>query len=120
RGLEHLWLDATSIDAIETRFPTITRACRSAGLDPRTDWLPVAPAAHYLCGGICTDLDGASTLPGLWACGEVACTGVDGASGLASISRLENLVFAARVVDAIVAGKDAPDPTGVLRALDLD
>jgi L-aspartate oxidase len=119
-GLDHLWLDATGIHDFPERFPTIWRACQAVGLDPSRDWLPVAPAAHYLCGGICTDLDGASTLPGLWACGEVACAGVHGANRLASNSLLENLVFAARVVDAIVAGKDAPDPTGVLRALDLD
>ena len=117
RGLDHLWLDATGIEDFSERFPTIWRACQAVGLDPSHDWLPVAPAAHYLCGGICTDLDGASTLPGLWACGEVACTGVHGANRLASNSLLENLVFAARVVDAIVGGKDAPEPTGVLRGV---
>jgi L-aspartate oxidase len=116
-GLDHLWLDATGIEDFPERFPTIWRACQAVGLDPSRDGLPVAPAAHYLCGGICTDLDGASTLPGLWACGEVACTGVHGANRLASNSLLENLVFAARVVDAIVAGKDAPEHTGVLRSL---
>jgi L-aspartate oxidase len=76
RDLDHLWLDATAIDDFSARFPTIWSACRSVGLDPTRDWLPVAPAAHYLSGGVCTDLDGASTLPGLWACGEAACTGV--------------------------------------------
>ena len=69
---------------------------------PDRDWLPVAPAAHYLSGGVCTDLDGASTLPGLWACGEAACSGVHGANRLASNSLLEGLVFAARAVEAIV------------------
>ena len=64
------------------------------GLDPTRDWLPVAPAAHYLSGGVCTDLDGATTLPGLWACGEAACSGVHGANRLASNSLLEGLVFA--------------------------
>ena len=102
------------------RFPTIWRACQTVGLDPTRDWLPVAPAAHYLCGGVCTDLDGATTLPGLWACGEVACTGVHGANRLASNSLLENLVFAARVVEAIIRGKDSPDATGVLRGIDFD
>jgi L-aspartate oxidase len=120
RSLDHLWLDATVIPDFQERFPTIWQACAAVGLDPETEWLPVAPAAHYLCGGVCTDLDGATTLPGLWACGEVACTGVHGANRLASNSLLENLVFAARVVDAIVAGKDAPDATGVLRGIGLD
>ena len=114
RGLDHLWLDATGIYGFEARFPTIWRACQSVDLDPTREWLPVAPAAHYLCGGVCTDLDGATTLPGLWACGEVACTGVHGANRLASNSLLENLVFAARVVEAIARGKDTPDATGVL------
>ena len=70
-------------------FPTIWSACQGAGLDPTHDWLPVAPAAHYLSGGVCTDLDGAATLPGLWACGEAACTGVHGANRLASNSAAE-------------------------------
>ena len=103
-----------------TRFPTIWQACEMVGLDPTREWLPVAPAAHYLCGGVCTDLDGATTMPGLWACGETACTGVHGANRLASNSLLENLVFAARVVEAIASGKHSPDPTGVLQGLDLD
>ena len=120
RSLDHLWLDATVIPDFRTRFPTISQACEAVGLDPTREWLPVAPAAHYLCGGVCTDLDGATTLPGLWACGEVACTGVHGANRLASNSLLENLVFAARVVEAIASGKHSPDPTGVLQGLDLD
>jgi L-aspartate oxidase len=117
RGLDHLWLDATAIDGFPERFPTIWRACRAAGLDPRTDWLPVAPAAHYLSGGVATDLDGATTLPGLWACGEAACSGVHGANRLASNSLLDGLVFAPRVVDAIRRGKDAPEESGVLRGV---
>ena len=72
----------------------------------RSDWLPVAPAAHYLSGGVVTDLDGATTLPHLWACGETACSGVHGANRLASNSLLDGLVFGRRVVTAIVAGKD--------------
>jgi L-aspartate oxidase len=120
RGLDHLWLDGTGIVGFETRFPTIWRACAMVGLDPTREWLPVAPAAHYLCGGVCTDLDGATTLPGLWACGEAACTGVHGANRLASNSLLENLVFAARVVEAINRGKSSPDSTGVLRGIRLD
>jgi L-aspartate oxidase len=118
RRLDHLWLDATFIAGFKKRFPTIWRACRSIGLDPNRDWLPVAPAAHYLSGGVCTDLDGASTLPGLWACGETACSGVHGANRLASNSLLDGLVFARRAVDAIARGKDGPDVTGVLRGVD--
>jgi L-aspartate oxidase len=114
RDLEHLWLDATTIDDFPARFPTIWEACRAVGLDPTRDWLPVAPAAHYLSGGVCTDLDGATTLPGLWACGEAACSGVHGANRLASNSLLEGLVFAARAVEAIERGKDTHDATGVL------
>jgi L-aspartate oxidase len=120
RGLDFLWLDATSIDGFDARFPTIWRACRTVGLDPTRDWLPVAPAAHYLSGGICTDLDGAATVPGLWACGEAACSGVHGANRLASNSLLEGLVFAARAVEAIDRGKDGPEPTGALRGTRFD
>jgi L-aspartate oxidase len=117
RDLDHLWLDATAIDEFPSRFPTIWSACRTVGLDPTRDWLPVAPAAHYLSGGVCTDLDGAATVPGLWACGEAACTGVHGANRLASNSLLEGLVFSARAVEAIRDGRDGPEPTGVLRGV---
>ncbi|MET0919663.1 MAG: L-aspartate oxidase [Acidimicrobiia bacterium] len=117
RGLDHLWLDATVIPDFADRFPTIFRACATVGLDPTREWLPVAPAAHYLSGGVVTDLDGASTLPGLWACGEAACSGVHGANRLASNSLLEGLVFAARAVDAILLGKREPEQTGALRGL---
>ena len=113
-GSEHLWLDATMIDHFERRFPTIWDACRTANLDPTRDWLPVAPAAHYLSGGVVTDLDGASTLPHLWACGETACSGVHGANRLASNSLLDGLVFGRRVVCAIVAGKVGPESTGAM------
>ncbi|MGI8492174.1 MAG: L-aspartate oxidase [Acidimicrobiales bacterium] len=112
---EHLWLDATPVDDLDKRFPTLAAPLRAAGLDPARDWLPVAPAAHYLAGGVMTDLDGASELAGLWAAGEAACTGVHGANRLASNSLLEGMVFAARVVDAIGRGKESPAPTGVLR-----
>ena len=120
RGLDHLWLDATSIDDFPRRFPTIWEHCRAAGLDPTREWLPVAPAAHYLCGGVVTDVDGAASLPGLWACGEVACTGVHGANRLASNSLLEGLVFGHRVAAAIAGGRTGPEPTGALRAVPLD
>jgi len=117
---EHLWLDATMIDDFPTRFPTIWEACRSVGLDPTSEWLPVAPAAHYLSGGVVSDLDGATTLPHLWACGETACSGVHGANRLASNSLLDGLVFGRRVVCAIVAGKHEAEPTGAMHGvLDL-
>ena len=116
QGVDHLWLDATGLDHFEERFPTIAASVREIGLDPSRDWLPIAPAAHYLSGGIVTDLDGASALPGLWACGEVACTGVHGANRLASNSLLEGMVFAPRVVEAILRGVEGPSPTGAMRA----
>jgi L-aspartate oxidase len=119
RSLDHLWLDATSIDEFPERFPTIWGSCRAVGLDPRRDWLPVAPAAHYLCGGILTDLDGATTLPGLWACGEVAASGVHGANRLASNSLLDGLVFGVRAGQAITKGVEGPSATGALRGVDL-
>jgi aspartate oxidase len=100
------------------RFPTIADSLAEAGFDPVREWLPVAPAAHYLSGGVLVDLDGATALPGLWAAGEVACTGVHGANRLASNSLLEGMVFGARCVDAILSGRDAPEPTGALAGLD--
>ncbi|MDQ4131740.1 MAG: L-aspartate oxidase [Actinomycetota bacterium] len=117
QGVEHLWLDATPLERFDDRFPTIAAAVRDAGLDPAVDWLPIAPAAHYLIGGVVTDLDGATALPGLWAAGEVACTGVHGANRLASNSLLEGMVFGGRVVEAITAGRDGPEPTGVMDAV---
>jgi L-aspartate oxidase len=117
QGVEHLWLDATRLDHFAERFPTIAAAVREVGLDPTVDWLPIAPAAHYLSGGVVTDLDGASALPGLWACGEVACTGVHGANRLASNSLLEGMVFAPRVVEAVLAGVDGPRASGAMRCV---
>ncbi len=114
QGVDHLWLDATGLERFAERFPTIASALEEAGLDPATDWLPIAPAAHYTIGGIVTDLDGATELAGLWAAGEVACTGVHGANRLASNSLLEGMVFAARVVEAIERGRDGPEPTGIM------
>jgi L-aspartate oxidase len=114
QGTDHVWLDATMIDDFATHFPTIWRACRTVGLDPTRDWLPVAPAAHYMSGGAVTDLDGATTLPHLWACGETACSGVHGANRLASNSLLDGLVFGRRVVAAIATGKREAEPTGAM------
>jgi L-aspartate oxidase len=120
QGVDHLWLDATGLEDFDRRFPTISASVRAAGLDPTQEWLPVAPAAHYSIGGVLTDLDGATALPGLWAAGEAACSGVHGANRLGSNSLLEGMVFAARVVEAIVGGcADAPRAmTGALRAVD--
>ncbi|HUQ40633.1 MAG TPA: L-aspartate oxidase [Acidimicrobiales bacterium] len=117
QGVDHLWLDATGLERFAERFPTIAASLAQIGLDPGRDWLPIAPAAHYLSGGIVTDLDGASALGGLWACGETACTGVHGANRLASNSLLEGMVFAARVVEAIDAGRDGAVATGAMRAV---
>ncbi|MFK3730094.1 L-aspartate oxidase [Streptomyces sp. NPDC088090] len=99
QGAAHMYLDARHFGAEmwEHRFPTILAACRAHGIDPVTDPIPVAPAAHYASGGVRTDLRGRTTVPGLYACGEVACTGVHGANRLASNSLLEGLVFAERI-----------------------
>lgn len=113
-GVTHLWLDATGLENFAGRFPTIAAALAAVGLNPATDWLPIAPAAHYTIGGVVTDLDGATSLPGLWAAGEVACTGVHGANRLASNSLLEGMVFAARVVEALASGRVGPRPTGIM------
>ena len=117
QGVDHLWLDATNLADFDARFPTIAAALHAVGLDPTNDWLPIAPAAHYFCGGIVADLDGASSLPGLWAAGETACNGVHGANRLASNSLLDGMVFAPRVVEAIERGKHKPEPTGAMRAV---
>ncbi|HLZ36964.1 MAG TPA: L-aspartate oxidase [Mycobacteriales bacterium] len=91
---DHLWLDATMLGAgtLERRFPTVVAACRARGVDPVTEPIPVAPAAHYACGGVETGLDGASTVPGLYVVGEAACTGMHGANRLASNSLVEAVV----------------------------
>ncbi len=102
---EHMFLDARHFGAEmwEHRFPTILAACRANGIDPVTEPVPVAPAAHYASGGVRTDARGRTTVPGLYACGEVACTGVHGANRLASNSLLEGLVYAERIAADIAA-----------------
>ena len=117
QGVDHVWLDATGLEGFDDRFPTIAAVLRDAGLDPARDWLPVAPAAHYLCGGVVADLDGASSLPGLWVAGEAACNGVHGANRLASNSLLDGMVYGPRVVEAVGAGLDGPRPTGAMRCV---
>ncbi|MFE1902827.1 L-aspartate oxidase [Streptomyces gardneri] len=121
QGAEHMYLDARHFGAEmwAERFPTILAACRLHGIDPVTEPIPVAPAAHYASGGIRTDLRGRTTVPGLYACGEVACTGVHGANRLASNSLLEGLVFAERIAEEITAaaprvpGAAVPHPVPV-------
>jgi L-aspartate oxidase len=113
--VDHLWLDARGLERFDERFPTISASLRAIGLDPGRDWLPIAPAAHHLSGGVMTDLRGATSLEGLWAAGEAACTGVHGANRLASNSLLEGMVFGARLAEAIQSGVRAPESTGVLR-----
>ena len=100
QGVSRLWLDLRPVGAsLERRFPTILQRCREYGLEPSRDPIPVAPAAHYWMGGIQTDLRAATTLPGLYAIGEVASTGVHGANRLASNSLMECLVFARQLQD---------------------
>ncbi len=98
-GVDHLYLDARHLgeEKLLRRFPTIVAGCRSAGVDPVTEPIPVAPAAHYACGGVRSDMAGRTSLLGLYVVGEVACTGVHGANRLASNSLLEAMVVARRL-----------------------
>jgi L-aspartate oxidase len=107
-GEVFLTLDRLDPGFVHRRFPLISEACRRAGLDLATDRIPVGPAAHYMMGGVVTDLDGWTTVPGLLAAGEVACTGVHGANRLASNSLLEGLVFGARAGLAMRSGARSP------------
>ncbi len=101
---DHVFLDATHMgERFYERFPTITAACRNAGIDPAVDRIPVAPAAHYVCGGIVADLDGRTSMTGVFAVGEVACTGLHGANRLASNSLTEGVVAGTRVGRALTA-----------------
>jgi L-aspartate oxidase len=108
---DHVYLDARHLgkEFLEKRFPSILARCRELGFDPVTDLLPVAPAQHYASGGVRTDILGRSSLAGLYACGEVSCTGVHGANRLASNSLLEGLVFAYRIAEDITARLSAGD-----------
>jgi L-aspartate oxidase len=112
----HVYLDARAIERakgpgfLAKRFPTLTQKTLDAGIDWTREVVPVAPAAHYWMGGVLTDLHGRTTVPGLYAAGEVACTGVQGANRLASNSLLEGLVFGRRAVEAFLAGDDGGAP----------
>lgn len=116
-----VWLDATRLRGgnIERRFPEIHACCLAHGIDPLREPIPVTPAAHYHMGGIAVDLDGRTTLPGLWAVGEVACNGAHGANRLASNSLLEALVYGRRVGQALarLPLRTLPPP-GALRVTD--
>ncbi|MQW74437.1 L-aspartate oxidase [Nocardioides sp. dk4132] len=119
-GRPHVWLDARHLGAEfwEQRFPTILATTRSHGVDPVHDLIPVAPACHYASGGVRTDLWGRCDVPGLYATGEVACSGVHGANRLASNSLLEGLVFSRRIATVLPGelrpwAAPAPDPRDV-------
>jgi L-aspartate oxidase len=111
-GAEHVWLDARHFGAEKwrVRFPTILSTLTSLGIDPVTELIPVAPASHYASGGIATDLYGRASVDRLYACGEAACTGVQGANRLASNSLLEGLVFGRRIALDILRLLSVPTP----------
>jgi L-aspartate oxidase len=119
-GPGHLWLDATRVgrDALERGFPTVTALCRAHGVDPVSEPIPVAPGAHYSCGGVRADLSGQTSVPGLYAVGEVAATGVHGANRLASNSLTEALIAGRRAGELIGAGRPGRAvPGGLTRPL---
>ena len=106
RGSVHLRLDATSVPRLAERFPTVTAACREHGIDPVREPIPVAPGAHYACGGVRASMSGHTSLPGVFAVGEVACTGVHGANRLASNSLTEAITMGRRVGELL--GRELP------------
>ncbi|MFZ0892299.1 MAG: L-aspartate oxidase [Thermoplasmata archaeon] len=111
-GDPSVFLDATKIprERLFTRFPTITRFLAGYQVDPSTDWIPVTPVAHYMIGGVASDHEGRSSLPGLYVCGEVAATRVHGANRLASNSLLEGLVFGEHVVRQLLSPRAGAPP----------
>ncbi len=114
-GASHLWLDATRLgrEVLERNFPTVLGLCRARGIDPVTEPIPVAPGAHYTCGGVRADMTGRTSLPGLLAVGEVASTGVHGANRLASNSVTEALITGRRAGERL--GAELPPAAGPLR-----
>jgi L-aspartate oxidase len=118
----HVYLDVTHLgaDFVKRRFPTIYATCLRHDIDITEEWIPVSPSAHYMMGGVWTDINGATTLPGLFAAGEVACSGVHGANRLASNSLLEGLVFGMRAgVAAISWASRRPVPDLTRQAVEL-
>ena len=109
-----VYLDARGIDGFEPRFPTVTAACRAAGIDPTRQPIPVVPGAHYSCGGVVTDVFGRTELAGLFAAGEVARTGMHGANRLASNSLLEGLVVGGRAGKAAAAHAAESGPSDAI------
>jgi L-aspartate oxidase len=118
-GSQHVWLDARNIKDFPERFPNIYASCKEIDVDPVHDLIPVAPASHYASGGIRTDLNGHSSVPGLYAVGETACTGAHGANRLASNSLLEGLVFGARIAEDIAANLPEPQEPVAQDAIDF-
>ena len=108
-GQPHVWLDATKVTDFANRFPTIYASCIKNGIDPTKEKIPVAPASHYASGGVLVDLNGKSSVDGLYICGESACTGAHGANRLASNSLLEGLVFGARIAAALSSNLPAQE-----------
>jgi L-aspartate oxidase len=111
-GTEHVWLDCRHMDQERflKHFPNINEKCLSIGIDVRKDMIPVAPAAHYSCGGIKTDAHGRTSIRSLYAAGECASTGLHGANRLASNSLLEAMVFSHRIYLDVVADRDGVEP----------
>lgn len=120
-GRPNVWLDARHLGAafLEQRFPTITEGCREAGFDLTCDLVPVAPAAHYLIGGVRVDIDGRTSVPGLYAAGECAASGLHGANRLASNSLLEGLVCSRRIARVLASERVRTRPGRIANVADV-